>query len=341
MEKIDKSYIDTLNTLKQKIKTVQLKASLAVNSEMLLLYWEIGKTILEKQEQEGWGAKIIDNLSRDLRVSFPEVKGFSVRNLKYMRKFAETYPDSQFMQQLLHKLPWGHNVILIDKVKSPEERLWYANKAMEHGWSRNILVYQIESRLYQRQAVANKTSNFNNTLPSPQSELAHNMLKDPYKLDFLGLGTEAEEKELEAALVRHMKKFLLELGVGFAFVGQQYHLEIGGQDFYIDLLFYHLKLRCYVIIELKSREFKPEYAGKLNFYLSATDDLLRHPDDKPSIGILLCKNKNNILAEYALRDVNKPIGVSEYTLTQAIPEDIKTNLPTIDELEEEFAGILM
>ncbi len=339
MQNIDKTYIEILNTLKQKIKTAQLKASLAVNAEMLILYWEIGKIILEKQKQEGWGAKIIDNLSHDLSTNFPEMKGFSTRNLKYMRKFAETYPDFKFVQVPLAQITWYHNITILDKIKNKKERLWYANKTVEFGWSRNVLVLQIESQLYQRQAIADKTSNFKNTLPVPQSELAHNMLKDPYKFDFLGIGQESQEKEIENALVLHMKKFLLELGVGFAFVGQQYHLEVGEQDFYIDLLFYHLKLRCYVIIELKSKEFKPEYAGKLNFYLSAADDLLRHPDDKPSIGILLCKNKNNVIAEYALKDINKPIGISEYTLTQAIPENLKTNLPTIEELEAELSDV--
>jgi len=339
MQNIDKSYIEILDTLKQKIKTAQLKASLAVNAEMLILYWEIGKTILKKQKQEGWGAKIIDNLSHDLSTNFPEMKGFSTRNLKYMRKFAETYSDFEIVQVPLAQITWYHNITLLDKIKNKEERLWYANKTVEFGWSKNVLVLQIESQLYQRQAIADKTSNFKNTLPIPQSELAHNMLKDPYKFDFLGIGQESQEKEIENALVQHMKKFLLELGVGFAFVGQQYHLEVGEQDFYIDLLFYHLKLRCYVIIELKSKEFKPEYAGKLNFYLSAADDLLRHPDDKPSIGILLCKNKNNVIAEYALKDINKPIGISEYTLTQAIPENLKTNLPTIEELEAELSDV--
>lgn len=339
MQNLDKSYIEILDTLKQKIKTAQLKAALSVNTEMLLLYWEIGKTILERQEQEGWGQNVINKLSDDLKKSFPEMKGFSSRNLGYMKKFAEIYPDISILQQLVAKLPWGHNVILIDKIKSDEERLWYADKTIEHGWSRNVLVHQIESGLYQRQALTDKTSNFKNTLPVPQSELAHNILKDPYKFDFLGIGQESQEKEIENALVQHMKKFLLELGAGFAFIGQQYHLEVGGEDFYLDLLFYHTKLKCYVVIELKAQKFKPEFAGKLNFYLSVVDDFLRDKIDNPTIGILLCKTKNNILAEYALKDINKPIGVSEYTLTQAIPEEIKTNLPTIEELEAELADI--
>lgn len=339
MQEIDKSYIETLNNLKQKIKIAQLKAGLAVNAEMLILYWEIGRTILERQYQEGWGSKIIDNLSHDLSISFPEMKGFSPRNLKYMRKFAETYPDFEIVQAPLAQITWYHNITLLDKIKNQEERLWYVNKTIEHGWSRNVLVHQIESGLYQRQSLTDKTSNFKNTLPAPQSELAHNMLKDPYKFDFLGIGEEAQEKEIENALVQHMKKFLLELGAGFAFVGQQYHLEIGGEDFYLDLLFYHTKLKCYVVIELKTQKFKPEFAGKLNFYLSVVDDFLRDKIDNPTIGILLCKTKNNVLAEYALKDVNKPIGISEYTLTQAIPEEIKTNLPTIEQLEAELADI--
>lgn len=339
MQNLDKSYIEILDTLKRKIKTAQLKAGLAVNAEMLLLYWDIGRTIIQKQEQEGWGAKIIDNLSHDLSVNFPEMKGFSVRNLKYMRQFAETYPDFQIVQEVLAQITWYHNITLLDKVKISEERLWYANKTVEFGWSRNVLVHQIESQLYHRQEMTEKTSNFKNTLPATQSELAYNMLKDPYKFDFLGIGQEAQEKEIENALVQHMKKFLLELGAGFAFIGQQYHLEVGDDDFYIDLLFYHTKLKCYVVIELKAQKFKPEFAGKLNFYLSAVDDILRDKIDNPTIGILLCKTKNNFTAEYALRDINKPMGIAEYTLTEAIPEDIRTNLPTIEELEAELATI--
>ena len=333
------TYHETLKNLKEKIKAAQLRATIAVNSELILLYWEIGKTILEKQDAEGWGTKVIEKLSKDLKSDFPEMKGFSVRNLKYMRKFAETYPDFLIVQAPLAQITWYHNITLLDKVKSEEERLWYAQRAIEFGWSRNVMVHQIESGLYHRQAVAEKVTNFQRTLPAPHSELVHNMIKDPYKLDFLGVGSEAQEKEIENALVNHMKKFLLELGVGFAFVGQQYHVEVGTQDFYIDLLFYHLKLRSYVIIELKTVKFQPEFAGKLNFYLSVVDDKLRHPDDKPSIGILLCKGKDNVVAEYALKDVNKPIGVSEYTLTQAIPEDIKTALPSIEELEQEFSVV--
>jgi predicted nuclease of restriction endonuclease-like (RecB) superfamily len=266
------------------------------------------------------------------------MKGFSFRNLKYMRQFAETYLNP-IGQQPVAQIPWGHNVILLDKLDSLEKRLWYAQKTIEHGWSRNILTIQIETKLYERQATSEKINNFGQNLPAPQSDLAHQLLKDPYVFDFLSVGQEAQEREIENALVQHITKFLLELGTGFAFVGQQYHLEIGGDDFYIDLLFYHLKLRCYVVIDLKAGKFKPADAGQINFYLSAVDDLLRHPSDNPSIGILLCKDKNGAVAEYALKDVNKPIGVSAYQIVESIPEPLKTSLPTIEQLEAELGQI--
>lgn len=330
------NYKQTLTILKQKIKTAQLKATLSVNSQLIILYWEIGKTILEKQQSEGWGAKVIDNLSSDLSKSFPEMKGFSTRNLKYMRKFAETYPDFAIVHQLGAQIPWRHHIVIMDKIKSEEERLWYLKKSFENGWSRNILTIQIESKLYQRQAITEKVTNFDTTLPKPQSDIAQELLKDPYKFDFLSIGDEAHEREIEKELVKHITHFLLELGKGFAFVGQQYHLEVAGDDYYIDLLFYHLNLSCFVVIELKAGAFKPEYAGKLNFYLSAVDDLLKREHDNPSIGIILCKTKNKIKAEYALRDINKPIGVSEFKLVESIPEELKTSLPTIEELEKEL-----
>lgn len=336
MDNLDNSYIQTINELKQKIKAARIKAALAVNAEMIYLYYDIGKTILERQTKEGWGTKIIDRLSKDLSSSFPEMKGFSPRNLKYMRKFAEFYPDFSIVQEVLAQITWYHNITLLDKIKSQDIALWYVNKTIENGWSRNVLVHQIESNLYKRQQLTEKTTNFANTLPTPQSELAQEILKDPYKLEFLGIGHEAQEKEFEDALMKHLTKFLLELGAGFAFVGRQYHLEVGGQDFYIDLLFYHLKLRCYVVIELKTTDFKPEYTGKLNFYLSVVDDLLRHPDDKPSIGILLCKSKNNVIAEYAVKDISKPMGVSEYKLIETISEELKKSLPTAEELKAEL-----
>ncbi len=329
------NYVRFLNDLKNKVVASRFKAALSVNKELILLYHYIGTEIIKSQKQHGWGAKIIDQLSRDLRSEFPEMKGFSTRNLKYMRKFAEEYAEHEFVQQLVAQLPWGHNIFLMDLVPDKQIRAFYINKTIEHGWSRSIMTMQIESGLHKRQGQA--VTNFKEKLPLPQSDLAQYTLKDPYIFDFLSLGNEAQEREVEKALIHHMEKFLLELGAGFAFVGRQYHLEVGGQDFYIDLLFYHLKLRCFCVIELKDKDFKPEYAGKMNFYLSAIDDLIKHPSDQPSIGLILCKSKNNILAEYTLRDMSKPIGLAEYRLTEALPEDIKTNLPTIEQLEAEFA----
>jgi len=329
---IAEGYDDFLRDLKERIRSAQVRAVLAVNRELVLLYWQIGRDILTRQQQQGWGAKVIERLSADLRSSFPEMKGFSRTNLLYMRAFAEAYPDEQIVQQLAGQIPWFHNCTLLDKVKNPTERLWYIQQTTQHGWSRNVLIHQIESGLYHRQGKA--TTNFDRTLPQPQSELAQQLLKDPYNFDFLSLGKDALERDLERALIDHIRDFLLELGVGFAFVGSQYHLEVGGQDFYLDLLFYHLRLRCYVVVDLKMSDFQPEFSGKMNFYLSAADDLLRHPDDQPSIGIILCKSKNQAIAEYALRDLNKPIGVSAYQLQSALPEQLKNSLPTIEELED-------
>ncbi len=325
------SYTEFLNELKDRIRTAQIRAALSVNKELVVLYWQIGRDILERQDALGWGAKVIDKLALDLRSSFPEMKGFSSRNLKYMRAFAGAYPEFEFVQQAVAQIPWGHNVRILDYVNDDTERRWYIQQTLQHGWSRNVLVLQIESRLYQRQGKA--ITNFDKTLLSPQSDLADQILKDPYSFDFLSLDSEAHERDIENSLVNHIQHFLLELSVGFAFVGRQYHMEIGNQDFFIDLLFYHLKLRCYFVIELKATKFKPEYAGKLNFYLSAIDDLLRHPDDQPSIGLILCKQQDKLVAEYALRDVNKPIGVSAYQLTEALPEELRGQLPTIEELE--------
>ena len=339
MDRLSTEYQELLISLKQRIRTSQIRAALAVNRELILLYWQIGREILLRQSQQGWGAKVIARLSQDLQAEFPELKGLSGRNLKYMRAFAEAYPEDEFVQQLVAQIPWGHNVMLLDRVKDSNARLWYAQQVTTNGWSRNILAMQIESQLYQRQGQA--VTNFEATLPPDRSDLARATLKDPYVLDFLCLGMEAQERELENALVQHIEKFLLELGAGFAFVGKQFPLEVGGQDFRLDLLFYHLKLRCYVVIELKVDEFKPEYAGKLNFYLSAVDDLLRHPDDEPTIGILLCRSKNGIVAEYALRDINKPMGVAQWTqaLTKSLPDPLVSKLPSIAELEAELGAI--
>jgi predicted nuclease of restriction endonuclease-like (RecB) superfamily len=325
-------YNDFLKSLKERIRTAQVRAALAVNRELVLLYWQIGQDILIRQQQQGWGTKVIDQLAKDLKHEFPDMKGFSSRNLKYMRAFAEAYPDEPIVQQVVAQIPWGHNVRILDYVKAPTERLWYIQQTIEYGWSRNVLVHHIETKLYQRQGQA--TTNFKQTLPKPQSDLAQQLLKDPYNFDFLSLGQESQERDLERALIDNIRNFLLELGVGFAFVGNQYHLEVGGDDFYIDLLFYHLKLRCYVVIDLKMTAFKPEYSGKMNFYISVVDDLLRHPDDRPTIGIMLCRGKNKTVAEYALRDINKPMGVAAYHLNDALPETLQESLPAIAQLEK-------
>jgi predicted nuclease of restriction endonuclease-like (RecB) superfamily len=327
-------YDDFLLNLKQRIRTAQVKAAFAVNRELMLLYWQIGRGILERQREAGWGAKVIERLAADLHREFPGMSGFSRTNLLYMRAFAEAWPDESFVQQVVGQIPWGHNLRILDLIKTPAERQWYVHQAIEHGWSRNVLVHQIESGLYQRQGKA--LTNFEVTLPAPQSELAQQALKDPYNFDFLTLAEDAREKELEAGLLEHLRKFLLELGVGFAFIGSQYPLEVGGEDFKLDLLFYHIRLRCFVVIDLKMGQFKPEYAGKMNFYLAAVDDLLRHQDDQPSIGIILCKSKNAIIAEYSLHDTIRPIGVSEYRLTTSLPTNLRGNLPTTRELEAEL-----
>lgn len=329
-------YQSLLATVKQRIQQAQVRAGLAVNRELVLLYWSIGRDILSRQEQEGWGAKVIDSLAKDLRRSFPEMRGLSPRNLKYMRAFAEAWPDEAIVQQLVAQLPWGHNVRILDHLKSFEERIWYAQQTIANGWSRNVLVLQIESALYRRQGRA--VTNFQRALTEPQSDLAQQILKDPYNFDFLTLSTEAKERELERALVDHIRQFLLELGVGFAFVGSQYPLEIAGQDYRIDLLFYHLRLRSFILVELKATAFKPEYAGKMNFYLSAVDDLLKHSTDQPSIGLILCKSKDEIIVEYALRDTAKPMGIAEFRLLEELPERLKGSLPTIEELEAELSS---
>ncbi|WP_264723616.1 PDDEXK nuclease domain-containing protein [Wolbachia endosymbiont (group A) of Cheilosia soror] len=334
---IAKEYTEFLEQLKEQIATSRYKAARTVNKELLLLYHYIGTQILEKQKNQGWGSKVIEQLSRDLKAEFPEMKGFSTRNLKYMRQFAGEYQDIEFVQQLVAQLPWGHNVFLMDLVRDKEARLFYIKEAIEHGWSRNIMVMQIELGLHKRQGKA--ITNFKEKLPSPQSDLAHYTLKDPYIFDFLSIGKDAHEREVEKGLVGHMEKFLLELGEGFAFVGRQFHLDVGDEDFFVDLLFYHLKLRCFIVIELKDNKFKPEYAGKMNFYLSAVDDLLKHETDQPSVGLILCKSKNDVLAKYTLKDMTKPIGLAEYRITESLPENIKTALPTVEELEAELSKI--
>ena len=301
-----------------------------------MLYYSIGRII---NEHKSWGSKFIENLAADIRTSFPEAKGYSVRNLKYMAKLAATYPSEEFVQQAVAQIPWGHTTVLLDKFSDDVIRNWYIEKTIENGWSRNVLIHQIESGLYERQVIAEKVSNFENRLASPQSELAVQTMKDPYIFDFIPFREDMVEREIEQALVHDMTKLLLELGTGFAFLGNQYHLNVGGDDFYIDLLFYNLNLRCYVVIELKTGEFKPEYAGQLNFYLSAVDGILKKEYDNPSIGLLLCKSKNDLVAEYALKDMSKPIGVSEYKVTSSLPEDLSKQLPSIEDIQKRIKGV--
>jgi len=330
----DDGYAALLSELKERIRSARLRAAMAVNQELILLYWSIGRDILARQSAEGWGARVIDRLAADLRRDFPDMTGLSARNLKYMRAFAEAWPDEPIVQQAVARLPWGHNVRLLEAVKGPDERLWYARQAVEHGWSRNVLVHQIESGLFARQG--NAITNFARTLPAPQSDLAQELIKDPYNFDFLALGPEMSERELERGLLDHLRALILELGKGFAFVGSQYPLEVGGQDYYLDLLFYHLRLRCFVVVELKIEDFKPEFAGKMNFYLSAVDELVRHESDGPTIGIILCKGKNAVVVEYALRDTARPMGVAEYRMSPLLPARLESELPTVQEFAREF-----
>lgn len=330
-------YAAFLQDVKARIQAAQTRAALAVNHELVMLYWSIGNDILTRQREQGWGTKIIERLSADLRHEFPEMKGFSRTNLLYMRAFADAWKDEAIVQQVVGQLPWGHNVTLIDKLPDTGARIWYARKAVEHGWSRNVLVHQIESRLLERQGKA--ITNFERTLPAPMSELAQQLLKDPYNFDFLTLHDDAAERDMERGLLTYLQKFLLELGAGFAFIGSQHHLEIDEEDYYLDLLFYHTRLHCYVVIDLKMRAFKPEDAGKMGFYLAAADDLLRTEGDAPTIGILLCKTKKKTTVEYALRNMNAPIGISQYQLADALPDNLQRNLPTIAELEAELAAL--
>jgi len=361
-----KGYPKFLSDLKTRIREAQVKATLSVNRELILLYWEIGCRLDAVQKKQGWGAAVIPRLAKDLKNELPELKGFSERNISRMLSFYREYPQlkaflpqavakrkpakilpqslakmpvsaTDTMESLLLALPWGHNILLIEKVKHCDLRLWYAQKTLENGWSRNVLDIMIQDNAYERQGKA--ITNFDRRLPPRQSDLAKQTLKDPYIFDFLTIEQPFHERELEIDLIRHLEKFLLELGAGFAFVGRQVHLEVGNDDFYIDLLFYHLKLRCYVVIELKTGKFKADYAGKMNFYLNIVDDHFRHMSDQPSIGLILCQDKNKILAEYALRGMNKAIGVSQYKLTRALPKEFKTSLPSIAQIEAELTEI--
>lgn len=329
-------YQDWLTTLKTQIHDAQQRATLSVNRELVLLYWQIGRDILDRQAHQGWGTKVVERLAYDLRASFPEMKGFSPRNLKYMRAFAHAWANEQIVQEVLAQLPWYHHLALLDKLDNTDDRMWYALNAIENSWSRNVLVMQIETRLIERQGKA--VTNFEARLPKLQSDLALESIKDPYRFDFLGLTVEAQERDIESALVKHVTEFLLELGAGFAFVGRQVLLQVGDEEFYVDLLFYHLKLRCYVVIELKAGKFKPEHLGQLSFYMTAIDKQIKTEQDHATIGLLLCKTKDKVVAEYALGDKTQPMGIAEYKLEHSLPEELETSLPSIEQIERELLG---
>lgn len=317
-------YAQFLADLKTRIRTAQVKATLAVNSELISLYWSIGRDIAERQESHGWGKSVVETLSRDLRREFPHITGVSARNLWDMRRFFLAYRelaenDDEFLRQAVAQIPWGHNLLLLNKLEQPQQRLWYAAQTTENGWSRAVLTYQIETDLHGRQTSELKSHNFARTLPAPDSDLAAQLLKDSYVFDFLSLGPDAKERDLEAGLLEKIRDFLLELGSGFAFMGSQYHLEVGGQDFYVDLLFFHHRLRCLVAIDLKMEDFSPAFVGQLGFYLAVLDDKVRHAQDGPTIGLLLCKSRNRVVVEYALRDAANPLGIADYSHADALP----------------------
>ena len=338
-------YQEWLGSIKQRVHSARLRVALAANSELIHFYWELGVQIAQKQAQSQWGDKLISQLSADLQQAFPDLKGLSTSNLKYCLRFFQFYavaggPNagtesaSPFGQQPVDQIPWGHNILIFTKCRNVDEAGFYISQTLEQGWSRDVLALQLKSSLFERTGKA--VTNFAKTLPAPQSDLARQTLKDPYTFDFMALTEPFNERDIERQLTTHITQFLLELGKGFAFIGRQYHLEIAGNDYYLDLLFYHVTLKCYVVIELKNRRFIPEYAGKLNFYLSAVDSLLKRADDQPTIGLLLCRDKNNIEVEFALRDMNKPMGVSEYTLVGSLPENLKGALPTVEEIEQDL-----
>lgn len=324
-----------LNDIKARIQSAQVRAALAISRELILLYWRIGRDVVEKQTRNGWGDKVLDRLAHDLKTALPGVEGFSTRNLYRMRAFFQAYPDeAEFVTQAVSQIPWGHNIAIFQKIKDQQARLWYSQQALQNGWSRAVLEHQIETNLYGRQG---KTlTNFDRALPPPQSDLAQQILKDPYNFDFLTLASDASERHLERGLLEHLRAFLLEMGAGFAFVGSQYPLEVSGKDYYLDLLFYHLRLRCFVIVDLKMGEFQPEFAGKMNFYLSAVDDMLRHPGDAPTIGVILCKARDNLTVEYALRNTATPIGIAEFTTS--LPAALADSLPTVQQIEAELTA---
>ncbi len=346
-----------LKDIKQRVRYSQVRAMMSVNAELIQLYWELGQLIDFRQKKEGWGTEVIPRLARDLHNELPEEKGFSERNIKRMLAFYREYaqlpfipqslrqedhdakvsqPVALFSVELMRSIPWGHHVELMSKIKDKAVRAWYMSSCVENGWSRNVLLMQISTSAHTRQGKA--VNNFSLCLPEYESDMVQQTLKDPYLFDFLTLEKGFHERALETALIQHLERFLLELGQGFAFVGRQYHLEIGDQDFYIDLLFYHLKLRCFVVIDLKRGDFKPEYAGKMSFYCNVVDDKLRYEGDNPTIGLILCQQPNRVLAEYTLRGIEKPIGVSSFEISEALPESLQTSLPSIELLEQELSG---
>lgn len=352
---VEASYVALLEQLKADIAQARVRAALAANRELIALYWRIGAAIVERQRSEGWGRAVIERLARDLRQALPGAAGFSPRNLWRMRAFYLAYTqevtdggqvlpqvaaelDGATLPQAAAELPWMHNVLLMERVEEPAVRLWYARAAARHGWSRSVLELHVANRLHARQGAA--VTNFETTLPSPDSDLAREALKDPYVFDFLTLAEDAQEREIERGLMAHVERFLLELGAGFAFVGRQMQLEVNGNDFYVDLVFYHLQLRCFVVIDLKAVPFRPEFAGQINFYCSVVDDVMRKPGDGPTIGLLLCKGKDRVVAEYALRGMTKPIGVADWAqqLTESLPDELKGRLPTVEELERELGA---
>ena len=330
------SYAVVLGEIKERIGSERLRVVMAANATMVILYWDIGRMILDRQKNEGWGAKVIDRLSFDLREAYPDMQGLSPRNLKYMRAFAAAWPQKEIVQEPLAQIPWYHHIALLEKCHSPEERLWYAQQSAAHGWSHNSLSLQITARAHERQGKA--INNFALTLPPADSDMAAQVFKDPYLFDFIGTADPRREREVEQALGDHIQRFLLELGAGFAFVGRQVHLEFASADYYLDLLFYHLKLRCYVVVELKAVPFDPGFFGTLNMYLSAVDDLLRHSDDKPAIGLLLCRTGNKVEVEYALRGFQKPMGVAnwETRLVKRLPKELQGSLPSVADIEAEL-----
>ena len=336
LSEMSDAYLKFIEEVKSEIQKQRISVVLNANSSMICLYWNIGRGILKKQEEEGWGAKIIDRMAKDLKDAFPEMSGFSPRNIKYMRKFAESWPDFEIVQRVVAQIPWRTNISLMDKLKDEESRIWYAYKVIENGWSKTILDLQIESRLMERSG--RSVNNFSEALPPADSDMVNQVFKDPYLFDFLGTDMPRREIEIERQLTEHIQSFLLELGQGFAFVGRQVHLEVGGDDFYLDLLFYHLKLRCFVVVELKACDFEPGFISQLNMYQNVVNDILRHPDDKPTIGLLLVKGKNETVVEYSLAGYQNPIGVAEWKnqIAKALPEELRSSLPSIEDIEKEL-----